>query len=170
MGLRFWLGVTLGGYVGHGETYVNPEEVLWWSKGGRLRGESAARIAFLRGIFEQAPDLTPVEKWDMEHIKLMEGGFERLFADFRKDEDMSILAGALGSEACGYNREKGYYLFYFGMHQPTSQVINLGERTFQVDVIDTWNMTVETAFERASGQTRVLLPGRKFMAMRLQKT
>jgi hypothetical protein len=57
---RFWLGVALGAWVGHGETYLDESEVLWWSKGGVLRGESAPRIAFLRQIVEDAPDLEPV--------------------------------------------------------------------------------------------------------------
>ena len=49
---RFWVGVASGGYVGHGETYLHPQEILWWSKGGMLHGESAPRIAFLRRIIE----------------------------------------------------------------------------------------------------------------------
>ena len=53
---RFWEGVARGGYVGHGETYMHPEDILWWSKGGVLHGESPARIAFLREILEDAPD------------------------------------------------------------------------------------------------------------------
>jgi hypothetical protein len=52
---RFWLGTVLGGWVGHGETYLDPGDVLWWSKGGVLRGESAPRIAFLRRIIESGP-------------------------------------------------------------------------------------------------------------------
>jgi hypothetical protein len=52
---RFWLGVTSGAYVGHGETYLHPRDILWWSKGGVLHGESPQRIAFLRRILEQAP-------------------------------------------------------------------------------------------------------------------
>jgi hypothetical protein len=52
---RFWLGVVLGGWVGHGETYLDPHDVLWWSKGGVLKGESAPRIRFLREIVESAP-------------------------------------------------------------------------------------------------------------------
>lgn len=52
---RFWLGMTLGAWVGHGETYLHPSEVLWWSKGGVLRGESAPRIGFLRSIIESGP-------------------------------------------------------------------------------------------------------------------
>lgn len=52
---RFWLATTAGAYGGHGETYLNKEEVLWWSKGGALHGESAPRIAFLRRLVEEGP-------------------------------------------------------------------------------------------------------------------
>ncbi|MBL7201726.1 MAG: DUF5605 domain-containing protein [Anaerolineae bacterium] len=62
---RFWLGAVQGGYVGHGETYLHPEDILWWSKGGTLYGESPARIAFLRAILEEGPPegLDPVDRW-----------------------------------------------------------------------------------------------------------
>ena len=52
---RFWLGTVYGVYVGHGETYLDPDDILWWSKGGVLHGESPPRIAFLRKILEAAP-------------------------------------------------------------------------------------------------------------------
>ncbi|HYF00581.1 MAG TPA: DUF5605 domain-containing protein, partial [Planctomycetota bacterium] len=44
---RFWIGLVDGAYVGHGETYAHPQEIIWWSKGGLLYGQSPARIAFL---------------------------------------------------------------------------------------------------------------------------
>ena len=37
---RFWVMVINGGYAGHGETYLHPQDLLWWSKGGVLHGES----------------------------------------------------------------------------------------------------------------------------------
>jgi len=52
---RFWIGTVGGAYVGHGETYLDPNDILWWSKGGLLKGESPQRIAFLRKILEDAP-------------------------------------------------------------------------------------------------------------------
>jgi len=52
---RIWHGVTQGGYVGHGETYLHPEDVLWWAKGGVLHGTSPARIGFLLGLLRGAP-------------------------------------------------------------------------------------------------------------------
>src|SRR5690606_13316316 len=63
---RFWEGFARGGYVGHGETYLHPEDILWWSKGGVLHGQSPARIAFLRELMEGGPPLDPVdEHWDL---------------------------------------------------------------------------------------------------------
>ncbi|MBX3744755.1 MAG: DUF5060 domain-containing protein [Verrucomicrobiae bacterium] len=52
---RFWLGTMTGGYVGHGETYRHPDDILWWSKGGVLHGESPARIRWLKDLMAQAP-------------------------------------------------------------------------------------------------------------------
>jgi hypothetical protein len=45
---RFWNGTVAGTYVGHGETYKSDDQVLWWSKGGVLKGQSPARLAFFK--------------------------------------------------------------------------------------------------------------------------
>jgi hypothetical protein len=52
---RFWIGAMNGCYVGHGETILDPNDILWWSKGGILKGESPIRIAFFRNIMEKLP-------------------------------------------------------------------------------------------------------------------
>jgi hypothetical protein len=52
---RFWLGTALGSYVGHGETYLDPNDILWWSRGGVLHGQSPKRIRFLRDLIQQFP-------------------------------------------------------------------------------------------------------------------
>ena len=44
---RFWEAACRGGYPGHGETYLNKENILWWSHGGKLHGESHKRFGFL---------------------------------------------------------------------------------------------------------------------------
>ncbi len=63
---RLWEGSARGGYVGHGETYLHPDDILWWSKGGVLHGQSPARIAFLRRIMEAGPALDPFQSnWDL---------------------------------------------------------------------------------------------------------
>jgi hypothetical protein len=77
---RFWTGFCQGGYVGHGETYVNEREELWWSKGGELIGQSPARIAFLCQIFEAVLSFSSVEKVDGEFIHVLENGIENAFS------------------------------------------------------------------------------------------
>ncbi len=63
---RFWEGFSRGGYVGHGETYVHPDDILWWSKGGVLHGKSPARIQFLRDIMADGPVIDPLgANWDL---------------------------------------------------------------------------------------------------------
>jgi hypothetical protein len=58
---QFWVGTVCGGYVGHGETLKDPNDILWWSKGGVLHGQSPPRIAFLRALMEKLPytEMTP---------------------------------------------------------------------------------------------------------------
>ena len=52
---RFWLGTLSGCYVGHGETYKHADDILWWSKGGVLHGESPQRIQWLKDFLAQSP-------------------------------------------------------------------------------------------------------------------
>ena len=64
---NFWHTTVQGGYCTHGETFLpgtqegekatrtGEKDVVWWAKGGRLNGESPARIAFLREIIESLP-------------------------------------------------------------------------------------------------------------------
>jgi hypothetical protein len=65
---HFWMGFLGGCYVGHGETYMHPDDLLWWSKGGVLHGQSPARIRFLKEILsalpfqEMRPDFSQVPK------------------------------------------------------------------------------------------------------------
>jgi hypothetical protein len=169
MVLRFWLGFVQGGYVGHSETYLNPEEVLWWSKGGQLTGESVSRIAFLRAIFEQAPALTPFKKLDMEYLDLMNPEITARLFGAQDGGEKIIAEGGWNHEVGVYNADNGYYLLYFGMRQPALRNFSLPDGAYRIDVIDTWNMTIETTAENARGQTSVKLPAKKYMAIRIQK-
>lgn len=166
---RFWTGFVQGGYVGHGETYVNDREELWWAKGGELVGQSPARIAFLRKIFETAPDLFPVEKTDGEFVNLMESGGLRAFMRGSRVIDTIIPEGPWNNTAAGYH-EDDYFIFYFGNHQPGFRYFNLPQdSSYRVDIIDTWNMTIECFSEAATGFIKVPMPARKYMAIRVQK-
>ena len=135
---RFWEGAIRGGYVGHGETYMDPNDILWWAKGGSFKGTSPDRIGFLRRVMEEGPGgrLEPLEC------------------------DADVVSAGLENE---------YELIYFGFNQPTyRRFVKPQEITFEADVIDTWNMTVETLPGTYSGRFRVELPGRQFIALRLR--
>ena len=139
---RFWTGFASGGYVGHGETYLHPQDILWWAKGGELHGESPARIAFLRQIMAEGP----------------QEGLET--ANLGKDAQTAGLAGV---------RDE-YFLLYNGIGQPAYQVLELPEgRQYTIDIIDTWEMTVTAAAGVYAGNCRVELPGKPYIALRIKR-
>lgn len=113
MTFRFWNAYIGGGYATHGET----TSTNWISKGGKLNGESPARIAFLRKIVEAGPQdgLTPIDHYFTPNLAGKAGEFYLLY--FGKDTpvtwDFKLPKEALAD----------------GMK-------------FKVDVIDTWNMIV----------------------------
>ena len=138
---RFWEGAVRGGYVGHGETYLPAalgidDDVLWWSKGGVLHGTSPDRIGFLERILTETPD----------------GVLEPAMSDW----DVPWAQSTDGSVRIGY----------FGFNRPRFRNIVLAEGEWNVDVIDTWNMTVEPVAGTHRGPMRVELPGRPFIAIR----
>lgn len=142
---RFWEGAVRGGYPGHGETFVNPDHVLWWSHGGTLHGESWKRVKFLHRILCETPGLglaPQLQEWD------------------------SVCA-VPESE---YNQPvKSYYLYYYSFMRPSFREFHVDDETeFDVEVIDTWNMTIESA-GRHKGKFRVELPSRQYMAVRLRR-
>ena len=58
-------------------------------------------------------------------------------------------------------------MLYFGMHQPRFRNFALPGGSYRIDMIDTWNMTVDSLAENASGDVRVELPRRKYLALRV---
>jgi hypothetical protein len=91
------------------------------------------------------------------------------FMGRRRTKGSIIPEGAWNCTAGGYH-EEDYFIFYFGSHQPAFRYFTLPlDATYRVDVIDTWNMTIECAAEAASGFITVPMPARKYMAIRVQK-
>ncbi len=136
---RFWMMVINGGYAGHGETYLHPQDVLWWSKGGVLHGESASRIEFLRRIIEELPP----------------GGLQPL-------SDAWLWARMAGGQA-GDTR-----IIYFGAHRPAAWNFGLPEDApFTVEWIDTWAMTIEQVPGVFQAAAEVPAPDKPYCAMRL---
>ncbi|AQR97279.1 DUF5605 domain-containing protein [Clostridium saccharoperbutylacetonicum] len=141
---RFWEGVLRGGYVGHGETYVHPKDILWWSHGGELHGTSPSRIAFLRKIVESAPGA-------INPAKVPEGVFFNPYWD--------VTCGMVGED---------YYIFYFSFNQPAFRNFNMPkENKYKVDILDTWDMTIKELEGTYSGQFRIDMPGKQYIAIRM---
>lgn len=146
---RFWEGAVRGGYPGHGETYMDPSDVLWWSHGTVLRGESWKRAAFLMDVLKAVPGN------GLREGKLKQGSW-----------DVTVGIPADGKEV---EEEHEMYLLYFGFERPSFRDIYVDDRTaFRVEVLDTWNMTCEDRGIH-SGKIHVELPGREYIAVRLTK-
>ncbi|MES5823088.1 DUF5605 domain-containing protein [Streptomyces sp. RG80] len=136
---RCWDGIVRGGYVTHGECHLSDDDILWWAKGGVLKGESTPRIEFLRTILEQTP-------LDAPGIDPQPGDFD-------------FPVGGV---------EDRYYLTYFGVSQPRRRLFALRPGThYRAEVIDTWNMTVTDLPGSYEGTFTLTLPGRPYIAVRL---
>ncbi len=142
---RFWEGAVRGGYPGHGETYLNDDQILWWSHGGRLRGESWKRIGFLLKVLRDVPGsglaCLPAE-WDS-------------VCGIPENPDLA--------------RQTGYRLYYYSFMRPSFRTFHLDDETpYRVEVLDTWNMTV-TDMGIRQGRFDIPLGGKQYMAVRIRR-
>jgi hypothetical protein len=163
---RFWIMVINGGYAGHGETYVHPEDIIWWSKGGMLHGDSWKGIGFLRQIMEAGPvgGLTPIA--DVDDNGLVPSRMQWIWT--------RISGGMNGA----------YYLIYFGEHQMAAMPVWLATSDYAVDIIDTRKLTVvqielqpyddtvlgsDPHFESMKPTYYVKLPSIPYLALRISR-
>jgi hypothetical protein len=135
---------------------LSPDDVLWWSKGGVLHGESPARIAFLRDILKTAPaeGIEPIDKWQVTNIGGKPGEYYLVY--FGKDRPTS------------WKFSLPRYELADGMR-------------FKIELVDTWDMTVKEApwhaeirrdseYVFVDKQNRsVELPGKPWMALRITR-
>jgi hypothetical protein len=153
---RFWECIIAGTYPGHGECYLQEDDVLWWSKGGVLRGQSPPRIEFLRKVLETAPaeGVEPIDKWQYANIAGKAGQYYLVY--FGKEQPTR-------------------WKFFLPRHELADGV------QFKIELLDTWNMSVSpvdwTATVRAESEyiyvdnegREVSLPGKPWMALRITR-
>lgn len=136
---RNWTALVHGVYVTHGETFADERDIIWWAKGGRLKGKSVERIGFLRHIVE---DL---------NVNL----------DYNKPEGW-------GKNVSGGSFDTGM-LVYFGNHQPSTWDFDFPEGNYRLELIDPWNMEIKVLKETCSGKHVIQLPGKPRLALRIVK-
>ena len=79
-------------------------------------------------------------------------------------------ARVLGLAAAPLAGWTAFALFYYGLNQPSFQKLVLPEDgTWQVDIIDTWEMTITPMEGAFSGKCRVDLPAKPYIALRIRK-
>ncbi len=139
---RFWQSVCRGCYAGHGETFENPEGILWWSHGGDLHGESAPRLEFLLQIMNEIPG---------HGLKLRTPSKFGTTAILQEDDD----------------EHPSFLLCYFDRTRPMRKPFYIDDETeYQIELIDTWDMTI-TDMGTGKGKFEVPMPGKTYMAIRL---
>jgi len=90
---RFWLGTVGGCYVGHGETYKHPEDILWWSKGGVLHGASPKRIQWLKDFMAHAPafhELKPLSDGKETFVLAKEGEYYLVYCLHQRPQGVRL--------------------------------------------------------------------------------
>lgn len=146
---RHWAGFLKGGYVGHGETFLHPSEVLWWSHGGVLRGESPPRIAFLRKIIEKTGPLDPISGWPFDHMAAGRTGNTFLF--FFGPHQTKVLT----------ELTTGRFV---------QKDTTLKDARWTFEMIDPWEMTTTRLPGEHQGKFRLDLPGKPYQVLRLTAT
>ena len=154
---RFWCGTVAGTYVGHSEYLAEPGdlgETVWIGQGGVLKGESPVRLAFLRKILEDAPEINPIDLWHDPRIGGKQGEYYLIY--FGRETPATWT----------------FELYRDGIADGSQ---------FKIEVIDTWEMTITPVeglfvakkkdrytFLEEKGRA-VTLPGKAGMALRIRR-
>ena len=171
---RFWKTCVQGGYCTHGETYLSEDDIIWWSKGGVLKGESPKRITFLKNIMEALPGplsfvptgftkeiykkykLTPIS--DLPDDAFIKG----LFSATWEEVDAAM---ASGKQFLGCYEDMAY-LLYYDRHCTSIGALDLPMNgNYNVEVIDVWEMTRTPVLQGVNGQVKIKLPGKEGVAV-----
>ena len=176
---RFWRAVSSGAYGTHGETFLSDDDVLWWACGGKLKGESPKRIAFLREIIESLPG--PLEPFQVgfsrigmltteelaQVVRMADNGFAQVFGGSAlrmKEQDRWAHVNAEHTYQAHYGEK--CYMHFCDRQCYSEMMLELPEnKQYRIEIIDAWNMTREVFAEKVSGKTLVKLPGRESMAV-----
>lgn len=182
---RFWKVTVAGGYCTHGETFVNydaenvDDEVIFWAKGGKLKGDSPKRIAYLRTFVESLPGpiepspgngFAPMLYMTKEELQGLAAMLPDAYATIvlavsEMGEEEHLYHLTTESEYNGYVGEK-VYIRYFGRDVHGRVQMDLpDDKAYTVEAIDTWNMTREVVATGQSGSCKIRVPEKQWMAV-----
>ena len=136
---RFWEGAVRGGYVGHGETYL-PSAL----------GRDDEVLWWAKGGMLHGTSPERIGFLERLQAEAPDGVWDPLPSDW------DVPWGGTDTHRVGY----------FGFNRPRFRNLVLPDGEWTVDVIDTWNMTVDRVPGAHRATLRVELPGRQFMAVR----
>jgi hypothetical protein len=172
---RCWSALSSGAYVSHGETFFREDEVLWWAKGGTLRGESVPRIRFLKELISRLPqNADPLPgQWAAgpNENKPAAGGentdwFTAALFRLPEAERKRLILELTPPQAGGPD----YRLEYLGRSCPAFRDLELPEAGhYRVEIIDVWEMSRRVFAEKASGRIRIPLPAKEGIALLLAR-
>ena len=181
MTARFWRTAVSGGYCTHGETFLpDDREIVWWAKGGTLRGESPRRIAFLRSVLERLPGpvspaetglarlLSQREAWERSGGQTDPPGGFFSAAMLRMDPAERSRFLACENVICGVCGDAGSpdaMIWYLDLNCCARFTAELPGGAWSVEVLDTWNMARTSVLSGVSGRQEISLPGRPWMAV-----
>ena len=158
---RFWNATVAGTYCGHGETYKSDDQILWWSKGGVLKGQSPARLALLKKVLDDAPaeGIEPIDKWQDCPIGGQPGKYYLIY----------------------FGKETPTNWVFQIPKPPLGKLQSADGLKFTAEVLDTWDMTVTPvggvftlkkkdgySFADKDGRS-IVLPGKPYMAIRIKR-
>lgn len=176
---RFWRVVITGGYCTHGETFLDPDDIIWWAKGGRLKGESVSRIVFLRELVEALPGpLEPMSfglrdvhemaiSLDLERTLVeLDPGYAAFIRSFaRMDKAEAALYLATEFSYMGRYKDEAFLIFYDQRCCARDTLALPNNRTYRVELIDIWNMSRDVIAKHVCGKTDIYLPAKEDMAV-----
>ena len=115
----FWRVVARGGFITHGESFVDgeePKDAVWTFHGAKMQGESYKRMNYLRTLLEL-------------------NGIRYLHA--------IATTGPHWDLYCGATEDENTVLIYFGDSQPGFEIFDFlpEDKIYTVELIDTWEMT-----------------------------
>ncbi len=153
---RCWQALLVGAYVTHGETYLDPNDVVWWARGGELKGQSPARMAYMRNLIEnETGALHLIDNWRNLNTAVGESGQVFIYFGNETPKEWVVTLPAKTQWADGTQ--------------------------FKIEVVDTWAMTrtavpgmftAKSAGRYVIGEAdgkKVKLPGKPYQALLLTK-